>query len=234
MKKILLFILLAMPILGISQSTDLEKIRKRNEQSFRNRNFHPHFYNPTPWFWTPSYYYVPYFYTYPTLGNTRSESNLDFSGSIGFSAPIQYNESNVGFGVWGSFGKNVVFIMSYDMVSVNSYIHYWDITHRDAKAWGDEYIGIEKQIDVVSFGAGKKIGYFTPYASLSMLLEDGFAIYFDNSYILSNSGYYTIYDYNTVKFGPSFGTLIDIKRLQLNLSFNLQREIVGLGVGYKF
>lgn len=234
MKKILIFVLLILPIVGFSQSTDLEKIRKRNEQSFRNRNFHPHFYNPTPWFWAPSYYYTPYFYTYSAPRNIRTESSLDFNGSIGFSLPIQYNEPNVGFGVWGSFGRNIVFIMSYDMVSVNSYIHYWDITHRDAKAWGDEYIGIEKQIDVISFGAGKKIGHFTPYASISMLFEDGFAIYFDDLYVLSNSGYYTIYDYNTVKFGPSFGTLIDIKRLQFNLSFNLQREIIGVGIGYKF
>jgi len=234
MKKILVLLLLFLPLSGFSQSSDSEKIRKRNEQFFRNRNFHPQFFNPNPWFWTPSYLYVAPIYPYTYSTNSGYSSGLDLNGSIGFNLPIQYGDPIVGFGMYATFGKEIVFVVSYDMVGTNPYVHYWDITHRDAKSWGDSYMGIEKEISVISFGVGKKINRFTPYISLSVSIEDEYAVYFDNSYILSSSGYYTISNLTRFRLAPSFGSLVDINRLQLNLALNPLRKLATVGVGYKF
>lgn len=234
MKKFLLLIFFSFPLIGISQTTDLEKISKRNNQFFGNRNFNPLFFNPSPWFWTPSYFYFPQTHLSTFPQSYRYSSDVELNVSIGFNLPIQYNESKVGFGIYAAFGSEIVFIISYDMIGTNPYVHYWDITHKEAKSWGDEYMGNEKEISVISFGAGKKINSFTPYVSLSMSIEDEFAVYYDSGYILSSSGYYTIHDLTRFKWGPSFGSLVDIKRIQLNLVTNPLRKIATIGVGYKF
>jgi hypothetical protein len=234
MKKFILSLIFILLVQISAQSQTIEKERqeKRNERFFNQRTFYSPFYPnyySSNFLWYPSWMYYQN-NNYRTTNN--SHSNLNWS--IGFNIPIEYNTPHVGFGIYMTFGKEIVFISSYDMISFNSYIHYWDITKSQILGWGDVYIDTEKETDVISLGLGKKFKQITPYVSLSILIENNYAIYFDDTYTLSNSGYYTIYDYRDVRFGPSFGTLIDIRKIQFNISMNPLREILSLGIGIKF
>jgi hypothetical protein len=110
MKKLILLLLLILPIISYSQSNDFNKSKKRNEQFFRNRSF-----------WVPTYYprFYPnyYWYTSPYLGPTTyytpRNSSTDLDVSVGLNLPILINEPLVGFGVYMTFGKDIVFVVCY-------------------------------------------------------------------------------------------------------------------------
>jgi hypothetical protein len=236
MKKLILSLLLFLPLVATSQSNDFGKQQKRNQQFFNQRNFHtPNYYRfyPNYHFWYPNYLITPTYY-YPTTSTRASTSSSDLNLSAGLNLPISHNEPKVGFGVYMTFGKDIVFITSFDMIDLNSYMYYSNISYRDVLSWGDKYVGKEYETYLTNFGLGKRFGNFVPYVSVYILSQTEYWAYFDDAYILSNTGYYTIYSNHQVKFGPAFGTLYDVNKLQLNINFNPQRNIISLGAGMKF
>lgn len=230
MKKILLILMLILPTLGLSQNTEISKTIKRNQNFMWNRTYISPIWYPRIY---PNYFIGPTYY-YPNTINRTTKTYPNLNLSVGLNLPILYNESKVGFGVYMTFGKEIVFITSFDMISINPYIHYSNISYRDVLSWGDKYMGKEYENYSTNFGIGKRFGNFVPYVSLFIFSQTEYWVYFDDTYILSNSGYYTIYADRRNKIGPAFGTLYDINKLQLNVNFNPQRNIISLGVGMKF
>lgn len=231
MKKLILLLLLVLPLISNSQSNDFNKSQKRNEQFFRNRTF-----------WVPTYYprlYPNYWYTSPYIVATpyypvsASSTNLEANISFGLNLPILSTQNKVGFGVYMTFGEDLIFITGLDMLELNKHMYYSNISYRDVLSWGDIYMGEERQSYLINLGLGKRINNIVPYICLSIQTQTNYSIYFDNSYILSNNGYYTIYNGKEIKFGPSFGALYDIKKLQLNLLFVPQRDIISIGAGVR-
>lgn len=233
MKKLILLLILVLPLISNSQSNDFNKSQKRNEQFFRNRTFwvptyYPRFYPNYYWYTSPYIGPTPYYYTPST-----SSVDLDVNFSVGLNLPILLNEPLAGFGVYMTFGKDIVFVTSFDMLDMNSYIYYPNISYRDVLSWGDRYSGKEIESYLINFGLGKRFKNFVPYVAFYIYSATEYSVYFDNSYILSSSGYYTIYNGQETKLGPALGTLYDINKFQLNFLYNPQRNIISIGGGIK-
>lgn len=153
-------------------------------------------------------------------------------GSVG----ISYNK-NPEWGLWGTLGREVYVILEYSRsFQRDESAYYSDITKDQVNEWGDKRFENQVRSNLFSLGLGKKI---TKNVGLHAQLGFGRTTvrqtYFDELFILSNNGYYTIPDYSEKITTLKFGTLVGLsKTINGKFDYDVNRERFSLGFGVKF
>jgi len=152
--------------------------------------------------------------------------------AAGLNIPLRINPANVGFGIYMAGGRETFFLFSFDATGTNPYEYYPNISKYDVMRWNDAYVGRELEAYSYTFGGGRKVGDAYPYVALTLLDEKNYLVYFDETYILSNSGRYSITDdEKNKKYALTIGTMYRIGSLSLNASLNT-RGALGAGFGF--
>lgn len=153
--------------------------------------------------------------------------------TLGLNVPVRVN-NGVGLGMFFAGGRESFFMFSFDMVGNNPYVYYANISKWEAiNEYNDLYLGREGESFSYSFGGGKRVKNFYPYAALTILDDKRYLVYFDELRILSSSGRYTIDDDSDVKYGLALGSFYRVDPISLNIFFNTAGTF-GAGLGYTF
>jgi hypothetical protein len=242
------------------QSKEIQsKLQKRNQTFGTNGTFIPRTYygfprydfngpiNPyffpgyDPYFYSPIYpWYSPRVLipdvTYPSItGTTRSSStrNTNSFFALGLNLPYRPTTNDIGVGMFMAGGKDNFFIFSLDVIGSNPYPYYSNISKYEAASWGDAYLGKESETFSYSIGGGRRFNNFYPYVAVSILSTDNYLIYWDDTYILSSNGRYTIDGISNTQMGATFGFLVRAQNVSFNFSGSSTSVISG-GIGFIF
>lgn len=245
MKNIIPFILflLSIPMISLSQSESDEKRQKRFETYPRTNFITPNpyispYYNP---YYNP---YVPYYYnrytpTRPYYGlaataPVRSEKRVAIS--MGLLSTVNTDYTLPTLGVYGTVGsENVFFKISYEGSSYNV-MHYNNIKLSQVQSWGDTYVNQYDRYTSLFSGIGVRVGRsLYPFAGLNFNRTTNNLVYFDNLYILSNNGLYSIR--GSHKNGLNFRGGILLRRGVFEIGTHVilpDPMRVGLNLGFSF
>jgi len=243
------FLILICSFVASGQSKEIQsKLQKRNQNygTFIPRTYYeplnPYFFPEyNPYFYSPIYpWYSPRVLipdvTYPGIGGiSRSSStrNTNSFFTLGLNLPYRPTTNDIGVGMFMAGGKDNFFIFSLDVIGSNPYPYYSNISKYEATSWGDAYLGKESETFSYSIGGGRRFNNFYPYVAVSILSTDNYLIYWDDTYILSSTGRYTIDGVSNTQVGATFGFLVRAENISLNFSGSSTSVISG-GVGFIF
>lgn len=241
MNKILTLILFLIPLISLSQSESDEKVQKRSNRNNNIENGRPVFVNPRPSVIYPytNYYnpYNPYIYS-GYRGNTYYSGNRQLNdnrleASIGFISSLGIEEETPSLGLYFTLGGRRFLYFSFESTKENPYEHYDNITYQDVVSWNDERLGEFTQYTSFNVGIGTEVfNSVSHFGAINFYTKDIDSIYFDEFYILSNDGKYSINHDDKNSFNLVYGFLIDIRRINLGSSFyflNDNRASIHLG-----
>lgn len=242
MKNILLTLVFLIPLIGFSQSEEyIEKSQKRSEKYFNNqRNYYnPYLFRP---YWSPIYtpsLYRPYYPNQNTNDLKTISIHIGFSNSFNTNPLFQYPSTNTtkspySFGVYMSFkGDNMVTLFDIEVSSQNPHKHYNNIGLGNVQYWNDEFMGEFTELFDFGIGLGPKLSdNFYPFIMGSIIGSKSYLIYFDETYVLSNNGKYTINGIESFDFNLGPGLLFNYKFFEIKTNYDLmtpKRFNVGLG-----
>jgi hypothetical protein len=218
MKNIIPFILflLFIPMISLSQSESELKRQKR----FDRFGYPNTIVTPTPYtlpYYNPYYNpYIPYYnnrythltpyYGLPLTTPIKSENRVVFS--TGILSTVGVDKSLPSFGLYTTIGNDDVFFkVSYEGSQFEE-THYPNITIDMAEGEGigrfnDSLVGDYKRYSSLFLGLGiKTIKSFYPFFGVNLFRNSNNLIYYDETYILSNNGLYSIK--GTYKDGLNF------------------------------
>lgn len=139
-------------------------------------------------------------------------------------------KNNLSF--WGTAGKKTFFIAEYSTIvssDKSSFMPY--ITMDDVIKWND------KKLDDIQYGGTFYGGVGTKFKKLGtyILLGYGWEInnfqFFDEFYILSNNGRYSIRNFEDTYFTGKVGLIYDHKFLSVKTDYCIYQKRVNLGLG---
>lgn len=231
-KKYLAFIVFTViSITSIAQTENNEvqqKLNIRSEQLFRNSiNRRPayiqyNFVNPV---------YNPYrTFTHTPLPPKERELSLF---SIGLTSSYSYNQP-VTLGAYFTIkGDDLMFLLNIETSSSPNIPYYDNIANQYIEYWNDEFLGVQNRVTDIGFGLGKNIcNKYFPYLHFSAINYREYVMYFDETYVLSSTGKYSIPGsyYTDVNFGV--GLLYQISVIELKTELDIiGRSRINLGIG---
>ena len=239
MKNILLILILLLPFLTFGQSEEyFEKSQKRSEKFFRNNSpiiYNPYLVNPynTP-FYRP-YIYSPWSYYPRTTRVNRNDDIKYLLLHVGFSNTFS-NNTPYSYGVYVSFkGERMVTLFDIEFSNQNNYQHYDNISLGNVQYWNDDFIGELNTIFDFGIGVGPKVtSSLYPFVMASVIGSNQYLIFFDETYVLSNTGEYTINGDQSIQFNFGPGILFNYKFFELKTNFEiLTPRRFNFGVGIK-
>lgn len=243
MKKLLLFLYLALPLISFSQvdSESESKFGKRSERDNPPRLDGNVFINPNPNFpITYPYYnfYNPYNPYIPYYGNFNRFSGSPLQFSMGAKSSIGFEHLTPSLGFYTNFGRNKGFFhMSFEASSSSDYEHYDNITLSEAVLeYDDVRAGEFNRYVGVSLGVGGRINQkISPIIAVNIYELEEDLIFIDDTGILSSEGEYTINGKTTQNFNLMVGSYIQVNSVEFGLhTYFLRDPRVGLTVGFVF
>ncbi len=153
-------------------------------------------------------------------------------GSFGLS----YNMNNE-YGVWMTLGRSVYFIGEYSRTNNRDISVYYPLLTLDkVLPWQDRKLADNLSSSTFSFGAGKKLNKLVGvHGMVGIGTEESRYRYFDDMYILSNNGEYTIPNYRKTVTSLKVGTILSLSNsFSGKLDYTLGRGEISFGLGLKF
>lgn len=230
--KLLLFIVCT--VISISSNAQTEnnevqqKLNIRSEQLLRNSvNSRPNyiqynFINPV---------YNPY-RTFVHTAPPPKERELSLF-SIGLTSSYSYNQP-VTLGMYFTIkGDELIFLCNIETSSSPNTPYYDNIANQYIEYWNDEFLGVQNKVTDIGFGLGKNIhNKYFPYLHFSAINYREYVMYFDETYVLSSTGRYSIPGnyYTDINFGVGFLYQISVVELKTELDI-IGRSRINLGIG---
>ncbi len=184
----------------------------------------------------PSFYYDRFGFRQPARvyqmadGTTKKVEGKKTHYRLG----IGYGYKN-DFSFWGSIGKKTFFIAEYSDIITNdrsSFMPY--VTMDEVILWGDKQLETIKSGGTIYAGGGTKISKFGFYLMGGYSWETQNLQFFDELYILSNNGRYSIRDYKRNFLTGKLGLIYDYKYLSIKTDYDIFRNVINLGCGIIF
>jgi hypothetical protein len=139
-------------------------------------------------------------------------------------------KNNLSF--WSTIGKKSFFMVEYsDIIQNDQSTFYYNITMDEVIRWQD------RRLDDITHGGAIYLGGGTKFSKLGAYIMGGYAWeiknfqFFDELYLLSNNGKYSIRDYDNKFFTGKVGLIYDYKYLTIKSDYDLFRNIINLGFG---
>lgn len=246
--KFILF-LIWIPMISLSQSeSDLKRQKRFERFGYPNTILTPTpytlpyynpYYNPYIPYYNNRYTHLTPYYGLPPTTPTKSENRVVFS--TGILSTVDLDKSLPSFGLYTTIGNESVFFkLSYEGSEFEA-IHYPNITIDMAEGEGigqfnDSLEGDYERYSSLFLGLGvKTIKSVYPFFGINLFRESNNLIYRDETYILSNNGYYSIR--GSHKDGLNFrgGILFRRGAFEIGTHVIIPHPIrVGLNVGVSF
>jgi len=247
MKKLLILFLL-LPGFLLSQTERDEKISKKNLNYKQTEKSSDNNINYNWRRWGTPYTYPIHVYERPAIYYNRHgiyQPNRIYRLSDGQphiirETPYTYRfglsygyPSN--FGGWLTVGKKYYLISEYTGIVTNDESTFmYNVTYSDVLRWGDE------RLDDITYGGAIYAGPGITFSNLSGYFMAGYAWetrnlqFYDELYILSNNGRYSIRDYDKNFITGKLGIIYDYKYLTVKTDYDFIRNIINLGCGVTF
>jgi len=153
-------------------------------------------------------------------------------GSFG----LQYGMNNE-VGAWVTLGKKVYFIVDFAKNTNRGVSVYYPLLTLDkVLPWSDRRLSDEINTNLFSVGLGKKINKnMGLHISLGFGSEERRFKFYDEMYVLSNNGQYSIPNYKKTITTMKMGAIIDISRnFTTKFDYDLGRGNISYGLGLRF
>jgi hypothetical protein len=183
-------------------------------------------------YWMPGFYYDRWGYRNPAriyhYQGGRADTIKGKPTRISFGIQGSRNMA----GAWLTIGNNGYFIADYSQfVQRDESTFYPDLTMDRVIPWRDERLEDLNSGNVFYLGLGKKFGRTGIHTMAGFGRERKKYQFFDELYVLSNNGKYSIPVSDQNYIGVKFGILHDFKRVTLKLDYEATRKVVFAGVG---
>lgn len=235
-----------------SEFSQKYSIREQNRSSYNKNNYRPVIINDPYWnmgwnrwnprfgwnSWYPYYWYDNWGYRNPARVYIYENGARDTikatppHGSFG----LQYGINNE-LGVWATLGKKVYFIVDFSKNTNRGVSTYYPLLTLDkVLPWSDRRLSDEINTSLFSVGLGKKINKNVGlHISLGFGSEERRFKFYDEMYILSNNGQYSIPNYRKTTTTMKMGAIVDISRnFTTKFDYDLGRGNISYGLGLKF
>lgn len=232
-----LFLIISFSLFGQTEKDEKRSHRKIKSETktiiveprptHRNVWFNPYFNGFNP-------YRRPY-YPYIRNGNTDVIYNRNFNNRYIITLGLSYGFNNYLSG-WIIVGDDDFFTFEYlGNIQRDMSEFYETITKEDVIRWNDEKLrGIVKG-SIIYFGFGKKYNDIGLYFSIGYAWIDYREQYFDETYILSSNGRYSILDYEKNTFTGKVGIIYDMTPdFKVKTDYDPVMNILTLGFGFSF
>lgn len=187
-------------------------------------------------FWTPGFYYDPWGYRNPTRIYHYNDNRRD---------TVRGKATRVSFGVQGStggqagafltLGNRGYFIAEYNQIfQRDESLFYPDLTMDKVLPWNDQKLEDIRKGNIVYLGFGKKISRTGLHASMGFGRAEKRYQFFDELFILSNNGKYSVREFNENFFTVKIGALHDFGRGTLKVDYDPIRKQAFFGAGVNF
>lgn len=249
-KFLVLFLLI--PISLFSQNEVDEKVRKRSQRSVPSYsspsegntvfipNNQPTVIYPYNNFYNPYNPYIPY-----NVNRSRYYGNDYYNGHSGYRKPSNFDtrlglvgglSTPSSIGLYGTIGRDNFIYLSYEGSKISEYEHYDNISYEDVVSWNDTYVGDFERYTSFTVAIGNELfENVSHYAGVNLSKVDKDLVFFDELFILSNNGEYSINDTTKRDFGLVYGLLFDIKKFSVGPSvYFLGNTRINLNLGFNF
>lgn len=187
-------------------------------------------------FWTPGFYYDPWGYRNPTriyhYGDNRRDTVRGKATRLSFG--VQLSTGGHG-GAFLTLGNRGYFIAEYNQIfQRDEALFYPDLTMDKVLPWNDQKLEDIQKGNIVYLGFGKKISRTGLHAALGFGRSEKRYQFFDELYILSNNGKYSIRAFEENFFTVKVGAIHDFGRGTLKVDYDPIRKLAFLGAGVNF
>lgn len=221
--------------------TNIEKTEKVNQRelSDNKKTIHPSnsylFQGRNNWHmddWGTNFLYPNSSFNY-NLSNSIRTNNLQKKnrGDKEFVVGISYLTTNQ-YGLWFTYGKKTFFIMEYSTFFINDQSEFYDdLTMDKVISWDDEKLQDIKRGGNLSVGVGIISKSFGVYISPTYGWVENRYQFFDEFFILSNNGKYSLKDYSNNFLTIRIGGIYKYKSLSTKVELDLLQQNMGIGLG---
>lgn len=186
-------------------------------------------------YWTPGFYQDPWGYRNPyRVYHYENRRDTVRGRALRFSFGIQ-GSSRGHAGGFITLGGRTYFIAEYNQIfQRDESAYYPNLTIDRVIPWADQRLEDIKMGRTVYLGFGKRINRTGLHFSLGMGSYERRYQFFDEMYVLSNNGKYSIRAFNDVFVTMKLGAIRDFRRASLKLDLDPLRGEVYLGAGVNF
>ena len=247
-------LLLFSPLLLLSQSERDEKIRKRSERNAPTTNYveSTPVFVPTPVqspvFYPNNYYsswnpYVPYrtrndngIFNRRNSKNQVDSNRKPLNVSLGFTVGAGRELLSPSSGLFLTLGGETFIYLSYESSSDNPYEHYDNITFEEVMSWGDEKVDEFESYSSFGIGVGGELyKNISQYAGISIYGRDRDLVYYDEYFLLSDNGEYSINDKDETNFNLIYGLKFDYEKMCIGTSiYFVRNRRFNINFGFNF
>jgi hypothetical protein len=184
-------------------------------------------------YWNPGYWYDPFGYRQPAriyyYDNGRADTIRGKATRVSFG--IQYSTDKK-IGGFLTIGNKGYFIADYSAAfQKDESTYYPDLTKDKVIPWGDQKLEDLYSGGVLYLGAGKRFARTGFHVMVGLGRETKRYQFFDEMFILSNNGKYSILNYTDNFTTIKFGVIHDFKRASIKIDLDPIRKNTSIGLG---
>jgi len=182
--------------------------------------------------WMPGYYYDRWGYRNPYRAYHYEDGKVDTIRGKATRVSFGIQGSNKIAGGWITIGNKGYFIADYSQFIQNDESTYYPyLTMDKVIPWNDQKLEDLISGNAFYLGAGRRIGRTGIHAMLGFAHEVKKLQFFDEYYVLSNNGKYSILSSDQRFIGVKYGIIHDFKRVSLKIDYEAVRKRIYLGIG---
>ena len=213
-----------------------------NNQNWRprpQRVYHPYYYNPMVWgytpYWNPNRRWDNRTYIVTTDENRIQSQRPPLRFSFGVLSEVTTQTPT--FSPYLTLGGESFLLLQYHLSIPSSYPYYDNIYPWEVEEWEDEYIGTALDRKEFVLGFGKSVKRFSPFIGLGIGKTTQWDTYKDETFILSprrENGYYRINQTSQTNLSAKVGFLYGWEWMEGITQISFGQELrIGIGIGIK-
>lgn len=184
-------------------------------------------------YWNPGYWYDPFGYRQPAriyyYDNGRADTIRGKATRVSFGIQYSTNKNIGGFITVGNKGYFIADYSTFFQKDESSY--YPDLTKDKVIPWGDQKLEDLYSGGALYLGAGKRFARTGFHVMVGFGRETKRYQFFDEMFILSNNGKYSILNYTDNFTTIKFGVIHDFKRASIKIDLDPIRKNTSIGLG---
>ena len=184
-------------------------------------------------YWNPGYWYDPFGYRQPAriyyYDNGRADTIRGKATRVSFGIQYSTNKNIGGFITVGNKGYFIADYSTFFQKDESSY--YPDLTKDKVIPWGDQKLENLYSGGALYLGAGKRFARTGFHVMVGFGRETKRYQFFDEMFILSNNGKYSILNYTDNFTTIKFGVIHDFKRASIKIDLDPIRKNTSIGLG---
>jgi hypothetical protein len=183
-------------------------------------------------YWTPGFYYDSWGYRNPYRVYHYSGGKADTIKGKPTRVSFGIQGSKNMAGAWLTIGNKGYFIVDYSQFIQNDESTFYpQLTMDKVIPWGDQKLENLQSGYNFYAGLGKKFGRTGLHAMVGFGREKEKYQFFDEMFVLSNNGKYSILASDQNRIGTKLGMIHDFKRATLKFDYDLTRKRLFAGIG---